>query len=94
MALAGAVPIDDFTSVVVATPKTIVPITMVNIILRMAVSRREGPQFFVFLFGSANLRFIMRLIGPSCLAAKCFVTGCSVDLRVLLLQAGVFRWPG
>ena len=41
-ALAGAAPGDDFITVVVTTPKTMVPITMVDIILRVAVSRLEG----------------------------------------------------
>ena len=61
MALAGAAPGDDFIMVVVTTPKTMVPITMVNIILSVAVSRLEGPQLLACFFCSVNLRFIVRL---------------------------------
>ena len=83
MALAGAATIDDFTMVVVTTPKTMAPITRIDIILRVAISRLEGPQLLVCFFCSANLRFIVRLMGPSCFAAKCFMTGCSDIVRVL-----------
>ena len=71
MAFAGA----DFdhgpNTAVVTAPKTVVPITMVVIILRVATSRLEGPQFLLSarLFCPMNSTFIVTLIGPSCCAA-------------------------